>query len=1126
MRRLLVFVVVAGLLASVAPKVVLAHDPQTITKDVYEDRVVPVYEDFWKETVRVPNYTPGSLSFRMAARKTANSRVELALQERIAVALIVSWGDRQYPVTRFFPLSTATGKWLHSAPISFGNATVRIAARKTANSRVEIALQPRVGNTWGAYKYPSKRFFPLSTAIGKWLYTSTVTVGFTETTYRTETRYRKVTDPPPNNYTVISKQKVRRQTGTTTIQEKTGTTTVTTHTPHNNCPSGSTHARNKNSLPATSSSSTMFGYGLWIDDNDNLYRSRIEIYEAYKKRWDQGLEAFPVYPVQWVKYDEHHPNCYKYGPILPSHSSGGGINWGGLFKKIYDAGSDIVRSGVNLGQNAVNHLGNLSRDGLNALAGISSQQWEDVRNLMSYIRSTDEHWYNSGPYYYYTCEYFGITKLGTGGVFLTGIAIFNSLNNYLISKGLPAIVNTARLVSLFSKITPLGAIASTIFTAYCFLFPPTWRPGMPLPPKPPSNITSRCSAGNRTLTVSWRAASNASYYTVRLFTSVEGKNTWETKHVEGGSTTSTTFPIIPGKNYTVDMYSMRRVTINNVQGLMGAGPVKMPGSITCAVPVPPPSNVSVSCSADGRTLTVSWDAVVGATSYEFKVVGRSAETVDAPATSGTLVVSPGRAYTAQVRSAVTSGGNSRYSGWVSQSDVTKCADNRPMVVPSNVSIRCYAGGVKGRAGVVSVIVNWDADSTGRTERYEVESNASLGNRLSKIVIGANTATFIRTENGRYSFKVRGYSSKSGVGWSGWSSYGPVKTCNAPTASPLGVPSVSHVDCVSSNRPGTVNVTVRWLSGDLRTRSFAVRDVLGSGLSRTGLTGTTAVFPRTVKGTYQFEVQARASGIPSSVWSSRSTRITCTPPATTTPSPTATPTPTPTATPTPAPTATPTATPKTVSVPANVRASCATPSRNPNNPRTAVINVVVEWDADPTGITTSYSVRDNNRTPGMTKRVTNTSAVFEQTANGTYQFIVAGYSDSLKKWSHWSSQYNSNARVACNVPTPTPTATPAPTVVPARLGVPSVYRVDCVSSSRPGTVNVLVEWRSGDSRTRSYAVRDVLGSGLSRTGLTGTSVSFPRTVRSTYQFEVQARASGIPSSEWSSKSIRFTCSPPG
>ncbi|WP_419918366.1 hypothetical protein [Candidatus Poriferisocius sp.] len=122
-------VVVAGLLASVAPKVVLAHDPETQTVTipaVYEDRVVLVYEDFWKETVRVPNYTPGSLSFRMAACKTANSRVELALQERIAVDLIVSWGDRQYPVTRFFPLSTATGKWLYTSTVTVGFTETRV----------------------------------------------------------------------------------------------------------------------------------------------------------------------------------------------------------------------------------------------------------------------------------------------------------------------------------------------------------------------------------------------------------------------------------------------------------------------------------------------------------------------------------------------------------------------------------------------------------------------------------------------------------------------------------------------------------------------------------------------------------------------------------------------------------------------------------------------------------------------------------------------------------------------------------------------------------------------------------------------------------------------------------------
>ncbi len=640
----------------------------------------------------------------------------------------------------------------------------------------------------------------------------------------------------------------------------------------------------------------------------------------------------------------------------------------------------------------------------------------------------------------------------------------------------------------------------------------------------PSSVSSSCSADGRTLTVSWGAVEGATSYRVGLGYPEDPKIV----RAPGTSTVSTTIPVASGGTYTPQIQTGIRATISDRDIYKYSDWAFQSGATTCPNPnpAPAPSNVRASCSTSGRILSVTWTPAARATSYEFKVVSGSAETVDAPATSGTLTVSPGRAYTAQVRTFLTRDGNSGYSGWVSSNSVTcittvpvpanvraKCVtpsrnpndprtgvinvvvewdadpmfvttdysvkdlnrplgvtkrvkgvtravfprtvngtyrfvvagysrplnkwshwssqynsnahvtcnvptptvtpDNRPMVVPSNVAVGCYAGGIKGRAGVVSVIVSWDADSTGRTERYEVESNASLGNGLSKIVIGANTATFIRTDSGRYSFRVRGYSSGSGLGWSGWSSYSPVKTCNAPTASPLGVPSGLIVNCLSSSTPGTVNVYVKWVSGDIRTQSFSVRDTLSSGLTKTGVTGISTMFPRTVRGAYQFQVQARASGIPSSEWSSKSTRITCTPPATNTPAtqPTATPTPTPTATPTP-------------------------------------------------------------------------------------------------------------------TPTPTATTTPAPTVVPARLGVPSVYRVDCVASSTPGTVNVSVEWRSGDSRTRSYAVRDVLGSGLSRTGLIGTSVLFPRTVRGTYQFEVQARASGIPSSEWSSRSIRFSCSPPG
>ncbi len=140
--------VVVGLLASVVPKVVLAHDPQTVEVPVYQDKEVDVYADYWKEVVKVPVVSTASLSFRIAARRHRSS-VEVALRERIAVALIVSWGDRQYPATRYFSLSTPVGQWRYSAPISFPNGAVRIAARKAVNNRVEVALQKRVGTSWG-----------------------------------------------------------------------------------------------------------------------------------------------------------------------------------------------------------------------------------------------------------------------------------------------------------------------------------------------------------------------------------------------------------------------------------------------------------------------------------------------------------------------------------------------------------------------------------------------------------------------------------------------------------------------------------------------------------------------------------------------------------------------------------------------------------------------------------------------------------------------------------------------------------------------------------------------------------------------------------------------------------------
>ena len=107
---------------------------------------------------------------RISARKVADGRVEFALQQRQADN---SWGDRQLPRQRFFPTTATVGRWLNSTPLTVGDTTVRITARKVADGRIEFALQQRqADNSWGQRLLPSKRFFPTTATVGRWLNSS------------------------------------------------------------------------------------------------------------------------------------------------------------------------------------------------------------------------------------------------------------------------------------------------------------------------------------------------------------------------------------------------------------------------------------------------------------------------------------------------------------------------------------------------------------------------------------------------------------------------------------------------------------------------------------------------------------------------------------------------------------------------------------------------------------------------------------------------------------------------------------------------------------------------------------------------------------------------------------------
>ncbi len=80
------------------------------------------------------------------------------------------------------------GRWLVSSAITLNVAesadtfdeevVVRIIARKQSNGRVEFGLQQSDdgGATWGNRDLPSRRYFPASASVLRWLGSSNITV--------------------------------------------------------------------------------------------------------------------------------------------------------------------------------------------------------------------------------------------------------------------------------------------------------------------------------------------------------------------------------------------------------------------------------------------------------------------------------------------------------------------------------------------------------------------------------------------------------------------------------------------------------------------------------------------------------------------------------------------------------------------------------------------------------------------------------------------------------------------------------------------------------------------------------------------------------------------------------------
>ena len=122
-------------------------------------------------------------SVRIAAQRLGDGRMEFALQQRGGNG---AWGERVLPTRRFFPAAPDLRRWVSSSTLTVrameadeksDGTDVRIAARRLDDGRTEFALQVRgTGGAWGARALPTRRFFPATVSVGRWLSSSALAV--------------------------------------------------------------------------------------------------------------------------------------------------------------------------------------------------------------------------------------------------------------------------------------------------------------------------------------------------------------------------------------------------------------------------------------------------------------------------------------------------------------------------------------------------------------------------------------------------------------------------------------------------------------------------------------------------------------------------------------------------------------------------------------------------------------------------------------------------------------------------------------------------------------------------------------------------------------------------------------
>ena len=324
---------------------------------------------------------------------------------------------------------------------------------------------------------------------------------------------------------------------------------------------------------------------------------------------------------------------------------------------------------------------------------------------------------------------------------------------------------------------------------------------------PTINPTTVSSTDGRTMTVSWSTVSGATGYIVKY-----GSTTTPT--ITG---TSTTIYGEPGTTYSFTVQAIN----SSIYSLASAS-----SQITLlAAPTINPTTVS---STDGRTMTVSWSTVSGATGYIVKYGSTTTPTITG--TSTTIYGEPGTTYSFTVKSI----NGSIYSPASASSQIILLA--APTITSISVSSSDFT----------TMTVSWNtvSEATG----YIVNYTPNINN-VSSITLGiVNSQTFTGIPGITYSFTLQ--TIKNGI-YSPPSAQSQIILLSQPT--------------ITSITSDGVTMTVNWNAVSGANQYIIRYNPAISGYSSITTTlesgATSASFSGGIKGTtYSFTVQANYGSI--------------------------------------------------------------------------------------------------------------------------------------------------------------------------------------------------------------------------------------------------------------------------